>query len=433
MTLRRALPWLVVGLAIVVWAVPLQFVGWYDNGGITDIPTYREAYEHIASGQAPYLDFSLEYPPLAAGLFWLAGVLPGQYEVGFSILMLICLCATALGVLALARTLGLDQRRQALAAGAVAVSPLLLGNLVETRFDLALAALLTWTLWAAASGRFRLAWGLLAGATLLKLIPLALVPVLLIWQRHREGARAAWAGLAWCALLVAVVIVPFAVAAPSGTWDIARYHIDRPLQIESTGGAYLLGLHALADVPLTVVNSFGSQGLKGSGPAVIAGISTAVLVGLIAAVAWSLWVGLRRARPPGDARLFVAASCCTIVAAAGGRQGAVAPVHALAAAGRVPGGRPVRLDGLRRRGRGDGPDAGLLPPPLLGPGGAGAAADRAAGAARHGPDRPARRLLAAPEHRRPAARAGAATSRGARRRARRGGALPGRLRLSPGR
>ncbi len=314
MTLRRALPWLVVGLAIVVWAVPLQFVGWYDNGGITDIPTYREAYDHIASGEAPYLDFSLEYPPLAAGLFWLAGALPGQYEVGFSILMLICLCATALGVLALARTLGLDQRRQALAAGAVAVSPLLLGNLVETRFDLALAALLTWTLWAAASGRFRLAWGLLAGATLLKLIPLALVPVLLIWQRHREGARAAWAGLAWCALLVAVVIVPFAVAAPSGTWDIARYHIDRPLQIESTGGAYLLGLHALADVPLTVVNSFGSQGLKGSGPAVIAGISTAVLVGLIAAVAWSLWVGLRRARPPGDARLFVAASCCTIVA-----------------------------------------------------------------------------------------------------------------------
>ena len=152
-----------VGLAIVVWAVPLQFVGWYDNGGITDIPTYREAYDHIASGEVPYLDFSLEYPPLAAGLFWLAGVLPGQYEVGFSILMLICLCATALGVLALARTLGLDQRRQALAAGAVAVSPLLLGNLVETRFDLALAALLAWTLWAAASGRFRLAWGLLAG------------------------------------------------------------------------------------------------------------------------------------------------------------------------------------------------------------------------------------------------------------------------------
>ena len=65
MTLRRALPWLVVGLAIVVWAVPLQLVGWYDNGGITDIPTYREAYEHIASGEAPYARLLARVP--AAG------------------------------------------------------------------------------------------------------------------------------------------------------------------------------------------------------------------------------------------------------------------------------------------------------------------------------------------------------------------------------
>ena len=62
--------------------VPLQFIGFYDQGGITDIPTYREAYDRISDGQVPYADFSLEYPPLAAGLFWLAGALPGQYEVG---------------------------------------------------------------------------------------------------------------------------------------------------------------------------------------------------------------------------------------------------------------------------------------------------------------------------------------------------------------
>jgi hypothetical protein len=32
------------------------------------------------------------------------------------------------------------------------------------------------------------------------------------------------------------------------------------------------------------------------------------------AVAWSFWVGLHRARPPGDARLFVAACASTMVA-----------------------------------------------------------------------------------------------------------------------
>jgi hypothetical protein len=216
-------------------------------------------------------------------------------------------------VLALARELGFDGRRQALAAGFVAISPLLLGNILETRYDLALAALLAWTLWAAAAGRFRLAWVLLAAATLLKLIPLALVPAMLIWQRHRGSARAAWAGLAGCLALIALVVVPFAVASPSGTWDLVQYHIDRPLQIESTGAAYLLGLHALADIPITIENSFGSQGLDGTGPAVIAGISTAVLVGLLCAIAWSLWIGLRRARPPGDARLFVAAGAATLV------------------------------------------------------------------------------------------------------------------------
>ena len=177
MTRRAGLPALVVALAVIVWAIPLQ-IGIYADAVITDIPTYQRAYDHIAAGDIPYADFTLEYPPLAAGLFWLAGVLPGPYGVTFSILMLLALCATVVGVIALARAIGLDERRQAAAGVAVAVSPLLIGNLVETRFDLALAALLVWTIWAAVTERWRLAWGLLACATLLKLVPLALIPVL---------------------------------------------------------------------------------------------------------------------------------------------------------------------------------------------------------------------------------------------------------------
>jgi hypothetical protein len=310
---RRTLPALAVALAIAVWAIPLQ-LGVYADSVITDIPTYQRAYDALAAGGIPYVDFSLEYPPLAAGLFWLAGVLPGPYGVTFSILMLVALCATVVGVIELARAIGLDGRRQAVAGGAVAVSPLLIGNLVETRFDMALAALIVWTLWAAATERWRLAWGLLAAATLLKLVPLALIPVLVIWQRHRAGARSAWAGLAGALTVVAVVIIPFAIMSPSGTWDLARYHLDRPLQVESTGSAYLLGLHAIADVPVTVESSYGSQGLEGTGPAVIAAISTAALIAIMIAVAWSFWLGLHRARPPGDARLFIAACASTMVA-----------------------------------------------------------------------------------------------------------------------
>ena len=201
-----------------------------------------------------------------------------------------------------------------MAAVLTAVSPLLIGNLVETRFDMALSAILVWTLWAAATERWRLAWGLLAAATLLKLVPLALIPVMMLWQAHRDSARRAWTG-ALCALAaVAVVIAPFAIMSPSGTWDIARYHLDRPLQVESIGSAYLLGLHALADVPVTIESSYGSQGLEGTGPAVIAAIMTAILIVLVIAIAWSFWLGLHRSRHPGDARLFVAAAAATMVA-----------------------------------------------------------------------------------------------------------------------
>ena len=312
MTWSRWLPWVAVATAIVVWAIPLQ-LGPYADAVITDIPTYQRAYLHIADGQIPYADFSLEYPPLAGALFWLAGALPGPYGVTFSILMLGCLCATVLGVIALARAIGLDVRRQTGAAFLVALSPLMVGNLVETRFDLALAALVVWTLWAAATERWRLAWGLLAAATLLKLVPLALIPVMILWQRHRVGARRAWAGVGASLAIVAAVMAPFAILSPSGTWDLARYHLDRPLQLEAVGSAYLLGLHALAGIPVTVENSFGSQGLSGDGPAVIAGISTAVLIGLLIAISWTLWMGLHRARGPGDARLFVAAAAATVV------------------------------------------------------------------------------------------------------------------------
>ena len=317
--MRNRLPWLVTGLAALVWVGPLQW-HWYAHTLITDLPVYETAARSMADGGIPYRDFSLEYPPLAALLFLVARVLPFTYSFAFSALMLVALCATALGVMATARALGLDARREALAGGAVAVSPLLLGDFITTRFDLALAALLAWTLWAAVVWRFRLAWGLLAAAILLKLVPVALVPVLLLHQRRAEGSRRAWASAAAGVGAAAAVIAVFAAVAPGGTWDMLSYNLDRPLQIESSGAAYMLGLHWLAGIPLRVVDSFGSQNLAGEGTGTIAAISTGVTVALVVAIAVTYAVLLRRARPPADARLFVAAVAATMAALlAGGK------------------------------------------------------------------------------------------------------------------
>jgi hypothetical protein len=223
--------------------------------------------------------------------------------------------------MATARAAGMDERRQALAGCAVALSPLVLGDMVQTRFDLMLAALLSWTLYAAVAGRWRLAWTLLGAATLTKLVPIALAPILFLYQRHREGSRRAVTGLALGIAVVVVVLLPFVIMSPSGTWRIAAYHLDRPLQIESTGAAYLLGLHSLAGIPLSVSYSFGSQGLAGRGPDAISTISSALLLAAIVAIAVTLALLMRRTRRgPADARLFLAAAAATMAALlAGGK------------------------------------------------------------------------------------------------------------------
>jgi hypothetical protein len=301
------------GLAALVWLVPLQ-LGWYVRGNLGDVSLYREAAGRMASGELPYRDFALEYPPGAAGLFLAAWPWPGPYSVAFSGLMLAALIVTAVAVFATARALGFSDLRAALAGAAVAVAPLLLGSFVEARFDLALSAALSVALYGAVTRRFTIAWGALALGVLIKLVPLALIPVLLVYHAHVGGVRRAMVSAAASLGVVAAVFVPFLVAAPGGTLELLRYHLDRPLQIESAGAAALLALDQVGLLGLDVTTSFGSQNLVGAAPSVVAVLSSAVLVGLIATITVSLFVSLRGQSAPTDARLFVVAALATLIA-----------------------------------------------------------------------------------------------------------------------
>lgn len=306
----------VAGLAVVTWVI-VHGAGFPRHRNISDVPLYEGVARRIAAGEVPYRDFDFEYPPLAAGVMALARIVPVPYATGFSLLMAAALCATALGVLATARALGMSPVRQAAAGGVAALTPLLLGDIVATRFDMAVAAAIAWTVWAAVTGRWTLAWALLAAAVALKLAPVVLVPVLVIWHLRSARGRAVAARAALAGAAVAVAFLPFVAAAPENVGAMFRYHIDRPLQIESLGGAYLLGLHALADIPLTIETSFGSQNLVGGGPDVIAAGSAGLLAVALAAVAATFAVLLRRIPRPGGAHLFVTAAAATVAVTVG--------------------------------------------------------------------------------------------------------------------
>lgn len=257
---------------------------WYAHAGaIVDTPGYETYGDAIVAGQVPYRDFAVEYPPGAllpmlapeatasrgsSGAYgraferWMAGA-------GVLMVLVVALVASPSRVLL------------------VAVSPLLLGNLVLSRFDLWAAALTVGALVALLLERERTSAVVLGAAIATKLFPAVLAPIGLVWVWRRRGRRAAleWGGIVVAAC--AVVFGPFAVVAPGGLGRSFGVQLHRPLQLESLGGQILIALHNDAGTTLHVFTTM-SQNLSGPGAHAAAVLSSvAQVVALLAA--WTLY------------------------------------------------------------------------------------------------------------------------------------------------
>ncbi len=183
-----------------------------------------------------------------------------------------------------------------------AISPLLVGSLIFSRFDLWPTLLATGAVAALVAGRHKLGWALLGVAVAAKLWPLVLVPPALVWSHRRGRARAAIAGVA----AAAVFFVPFAAVAPHGLWESLRGQASRPLQIESLGAAFLTTFgHP------RVIDSHGSQNLAGEGA--IGAAQTAVTIVLLVA----LWFWFARGEATRDRLLRVCAAATAVFVAFG--------------------------------------------------------------------------------------------------------------------
>lgn len=268
-------------VAVLAWLLASE-VNLYPHVRFSDVPVYDQMARRMAEGAIPFRDFDIEYPPLAVCLIWLADRLPGAFAGGFSLLMLLASLLSTLGAAAAAGALHLGERR--LVVGfTVALSPLLLGDFVQTRFDLALTALLAWTMWAAIEHRWTLAWALLSGAIAMKLVPFVVVPPLFLLHRHHCGPVKAVRASGLTLLGAAGTFLPFLVLSPTGVWHIFSYHLQRPLQLESAGASALLVVGHFVNLRLRVETTFGSPNLFGTGTKLLSALATLLaLAGLTA-------------------------------------------------------------------------------------------------------------------------------------------------------
>ncbi|HLX18770.1 MAG TPA: glycosyltransferase 87 family protein [Gaiellaceae bacterium] len=285
---------------------------WYASPEIVDTPEYQSYAHRIVDGKVPYRDFSVEYPPgaLLPMLAPDATAVPGDFGsyghtfekwiAGAGIVMVL-LFAFALG--------GLEPTlpRALAALLLVAVSPLLLGNLMLSRFDLWVAALTVGAVGALTREK-RVTSALVLGAAIAtKLYPAVIVPIGIAWIWRRWGRNAALGWLAIVTAVVAAAYAPFFVLSPGGVWHSVSTQLSRPLQIESLAAAVLVAVHNGFGSDLHVYTTV-SQNLSGSGVRAGEVVSSVLQIGVLLA----LWFAFARGAQTRDR--LVAYSAATVVA-----------------------------------------------------------------------------------------------------------------------
>lgn len=280
----------------VLWAGPLA------DTRITDVFVYERYAGLLAGGAMPYDGFAFEYPPLALAPMWLARSAGGDYGVAFGVLMGLAAvaCVPAVGAL--------GGRR---AAWAFALTPLLAGAVLRTHFDLVAVGALLAGLAAVRARRPVLGLAVLGVATMVKLFPAVAAATVVCWLWGRGERREAVLGGAVFAAVVVACSGPF---LGEGYLDAYEYHLDRPVQIESSPASVLWALGGTETTGTTSrPDAYGSNGLVGGPADLVKGLFAALQLAALGACA------LLAARRPGERGLLLATTGAVVAFVALGK------------------------------------------------------------------------------------------------------------------
>lgn len=258
-------------------------VGPFSDITVNDLYVYGVYAELLHAGQLPYVDFGFEYPPLAAIPIWLAGV-PGlddaTYAASFGVLMALCLLAAQ----QLAARLAGARRDGLTVAWLFVATPLLIGASLRTHFDALPIAIALGGLLALSRDRHAFGFALLGAGAMTKLFPGLLAVIAIVWLAGRREWRSALRGGAVFSAVVVAISLPLAGA---GYVDSFEFHLDRPVQIESTPASVLF---ALGGSEVTGTNlrpdRFKSNGLDGGHADAVEAVFAVLLILALAFIGW---------------------------------------------------------------------------------------------------------------------------------------------------
>jgi hypothetical protein len=229
---------------------------------VSDVPLYHAYADLFLDGVVPYREVGFEYPPLAAPLIALPGLVsldPETFRYAFAVLAFILAAAL---MFATGRLAALGRGREWVALLVVALAPVATGAMIRTHFDLAPVLCLVAGLVAVGTRRAKTGFALFGVGGALKLFPLVAVPIAAAWLLGQGRRAEAATGLAVAAVVVALTVGAGIGLSADGAANAVEYHVERPVQIESLPATVLNAVEEAGGRAPTPKHSHRSDGLK---------------------------------------------------------------------------------------------------------------------------------------------------------------------------
>ncbi|MDR3074566.1 MAG: DUF2029 domain-containing protein [Candidatus Methanoplasma sp.] len=241
----------------------------------------------------------MEYPPFALVFIAIPRLFastPFGYNVAFVAEVFVFFL---IGLAAMSRLAKRYNQSQSKIMVIYTVSMLLMLEFVLDRYDIFPAVLTLLSFYCLVTKNYVWAFALLSVATMTKLYPAVLFPLYLIpFFMNRDWSNVL-KGITVFVAVATAIMLPMLLLNPDAAFHFLGYHMDRPLQIESTLSPFIYLASMMGFTDVQIAFGYGSDNLLGPWPDAVAPYLTpfmlAAVVAMYALYAYALF-GLRRDR-----------------------------------------------------------------------------------------------------------------------------------------
>lgn len=174
---------------------------------------------------------------------------------------------------------------------------LAVGPIIGQQFDIFPAVIVLLSLYCFWLGKHKISWALLALGVMIKIYPVVIAPIFLIYYIRNHQYIRIRDGIITFTAVCLVIALPFIIMSPGGFINMFGYHAERGIQLESTYSGFLLVADKLDLTSVSVVRDFGSYNISGQLANTFVTISNYILVILLFTAYWIIYKRMDKGKP----------------------------------------------------------------------------------------------------------------------------------------